>query len=185
MPWEYHNGHATAPRQTQSLPVHESKCWLGTAWGRNPGPHVQLATVPGARQPVGCSKLGEGKDEADGSWEGWWHHPHVGGRRRLLLVLSPPHQIRRCHGRMGLAQEMSFQPLSATLASRKITFKLTLGTVPLTPNTLSCPLSILPHMDDPSHFHSADCSYGRAEAPGLLPLRIFSQPASLRKVFLK
>lgn len=102
---------------------------LGTAQGRNPGPHVQLATVPGAMQPVGCSKLGEGKDEADGSWEGWWHHPDVGGRRRLLLVLSPPHQIRRCHGRAGLAQEMSLQPLSAALASKKIIYMLALYTV--------------------------------------------------------
>lgn len=161
---------------------------LGTAWGRNPGPHVQLATVPGARQPVGCSKLEEGKDEADGSWEGWWHHPHVGGRRRLLLVLSPPHQIRRCHGRVGLAQEMSLQPLSATLASRKIIYILTLSSVPLTPITLSCPWSVLPHMDDPSHFlicHSANCSYGKAEATRLFSLRVFSQQASLRKVFLK
>lgn len=159
---------------------------LGTAQGRNPGPHVQLATVPGAMQPVGCGKLGERKDEADGSWEGWWHHPHVGGRRRLLLVLSPPHQIRRCHGRAGLAQEMSLQPLSAALASRKIIYMLALYTVPLTPNTLSYPPSILPHMDHPSHFlicHSADCSHGRAEATGLFTLRIFSQPARLRKWF--
>lgn len=106
---------------------------LGTAWGRSPGPHVQLATVPGARQPVGCSELREGKDEADGSWAGWWHHPHVGGRRRLLLVLSPPHQIRRCPGESGFGTGDEASSLSAVLASsRKVMDLLTLGTAPLT-----------------------------------------------------
>lgn len=104
---------------------------LGNAWGKSPGPHVQLATVPGARQPVGCSKLGEGKDEADGSWAGWWHHPHVGGRRRLLLVLSPPHQIRRCHGESGFGMGDEASSLSAALASRKIIYILTLGAAQL------------------------------------------------------
>jgi hypothetical protein len=40
---------------------------LGAAWGRSPGPRVQLVTVLGARQPTGSGTLRKGKDEADGS----------------------------------------------------------------------------------------------------------------------
>lgn len=77
----------------------------------------QLCQEPGSSRAVACS-LGEGGNEADGSWAGWWPHP-VWAVGTDVCVQRPPLRIRSHHGRTGSAQETGPESQPRCLPSRK------------------------------------------------------------------